>query len=134
MGSSSSVSVDDVESAQLDVELCIGSLHHIPFREALRCVAQGPDTTEDLLAYEDYVDCLIQGISRLYKNPRHPHLLQFYHIKAALQHDNLDQQLLFLEHERNVLCCYYPQEAKQLDGEIMQLVQKNGPAGDVDSA
>mmetsp|Transcript_49968 Transcript_49968/g.99219 ORF Transcript_49968/g.99219 Transcript_49968/m.99219 type:complete len:500 (+) Transcript_49968:73-1572(+) len=134
ISSSSSVSVDDVESAQLDVELCIGSLHHIPFREALWCVAQGPDTTEDLLAYEDYVDCLIQGISRLYKNPRHPHLLQFYHIKAALQHDNLDQQLLFLEHERNVLCCYYPQEAKQLDGEIMQLVQKNGPAGDVDSA
>lgn len=131
---SSSTNADDVESIQLDVELCVGSLHHILFRDALQRVAQGPDTIEDLPAYEEDVDCVIQGISRLYKNPRHPHLLRFYHTKAALQQGNLDQQLHFLEHERNVLRCYYPQDAEQLDDEVMQLVQKNGPARNVDAA
>jgi len=121
---------EDEEAPELgdEAEQLLGRLHHAAFAGAWLQMLQGPSeaTAEGLAEYREAVELLVDGTCRLYGNPKHPHLLDLYHVLAELEHGNLDGQRHFLELERSVLRRYYPEEAEKQDDEIMTLVQGRG--------
>lgn len=106
----------------------LGRFHHLVFQALWATVAQGiPEFPEDAGSWRQALETLIEGISRLYADDRHPLLLELYHMGALLTQNNLELQRSFLDREGSVLRRYYPEEAARQDAELLRLLQ--GPQG-----
>lgn len=105
----------------------LGECHCTAFAGAWTRVADGLAAAQSLRAFRTDVQFLVDALHRLHGDPRHPHLLDFYHMLAQLAHNDLKEQMHFLELERGVLRKFYAEEAERLDEEIMHLVQSRGP-------
>jgi len=118
---------DQSSSGRSDQGELLGRLHYAAFAEAWLRMEDGPAAAGSVAAFRAHVQLLVDGIRRLHGDPRHPHLLDFYHMLAQLALDNLDEQLRFLDLERDVLRNFYPEDSTRLDEEIMHLCQGRGP-------
>jgi len=104
----------------------IGHFHHAAFRASWQTMQEGP-SRETLLSYGCAIEDLIQCITRLNDDPRHPNLLELYHIMAELESGHMDGQQQYLELEHATLLAHYPEIAEKQDDEIMNLIQGRGP-------
>jgi hypothetical protein len=111
------------ENGDADV---IGSFHHASFRVSWQTMQEGP-SSEDLFHYAGAIEHMIDCLTRLHADDRHPDLLELYHIMAALTTGNIEDQQHYLELERATLLRHYPEEAERQDEEIWNLVQGRGP-------
>eukprot|EP00930_Biecheleria_cincta_P030012 TRINITY_DN20829_c0_g1_i1.p1 TRINITY_DN20829_c0_g1~~TRINITY_DN20829_c0_g1_i1.p1 ORF type:complete len:499 (-),score=98.48 TRINITY_DN20829_c0_g1_i1:340-1836(-) len=112
----------------------LGRFHHLVFQALWATVAQGiPEFPEDAGSWRQALETLIEGVSRLYADDRHPLLLELYHMGALLTQNNLELQRGFLDGEDTVLRRYYPEEAARQDAELLRLLQGNSTSGTTQS-
>mmetsp|Transcript_107341 Transcript_107341/g.256390 ORF Transcript_107341/g.256390 Transcript_107341/m.256390 type:complete len:480 (+) Transcript_107341:40-1479(+) len=119
---------DDVlQAADDEEESLLGFHHHLVFQALWQEAEQGLPEGEDLPAFQQILEALIESISSVCRRKEHPAMLDFYHMAALSTHEDLEVQKKYLEHEHCILQQFYPEEAARQDAEIMALVQGNGP-------
>merc|ERR1719219_812699 len=97
--------------------------HHAAFEVAWTHFSVGMVNVHKLGLFKTAIESLVQCVTRLYDDPRHPQLLDLYHMLAEITQHDLETQRRYLEFERAVLRRYYPAESNRQDAEIMSLVQ-----------
>mmetsp|Transcript_41972 Transcript_41972/g.97979 ORF Transcript_41972/g.97979 Transcript_41972/m.97979 type:complete len:479 (-) Transcript_41972:55-1491(-) len=118
---------DDSLQAEDEEESLLGFHHHLVFQALWQEAEQGLPEGEDLPAFQQILEALVESISSVCRRKEHPAMLGFYHMAALSTHEDLEVQKKYLEHEHCILQQFYPEEAARQDAEIMALVQGNGP-------
>jgi len=118
---------DDSLQVEDEEESLLGFHHHLVFQALWQEAEQGLPEGEDLPAFQQILEALVESISSVCRRKEHPAMLGFYHMAALSTHEDLEVQKKYLEHEHCILQQFYPEEAARQDAEIMALVQGNGP-------